>query len=38
VRKGAKHGWVGLERDVAHFADWFDKHLAKKGNGRAAAP
>ncbi len=29
VRKGAGHGWPGLEKDMALFADWFDKHLKK---------
>ena len=29
VKKGASHGWAGIEKDVVHFADWFDKHLAK---------
>ena len=28
VRKpGADHGWAGIEKDVAVFADWFDEHL-----------
>ncbi|MGQ0633393.1 MAG: alpha/beta fold hydrolase [Planctomycetaceae bacterium] len=30
VREGAKHGWATLVDDLAFFADWFDKHLAKK--------
>ena len=31
VRKGAGHGWgVAMLKDVEVFADWFDKHLAKK--------
>ncbi len=30
VKKGAGHGWAGLDKDVALFADWFDKHLRKK--------
>jgi acetyl esterase/lipase len=31
VRKGAGHGWgPGMLKDVEVFADWFDKHLAKK--------
>ena len=29
VKKGAGHGWAGLDKDVAAFADWFDKHLKK---------
>ncbi len=27
VKKGADHGWKGIEKDVAAFADWFDKYL-----------
>jgi acetyl esterase/lipase len=27
VRKGAAHGWAGIEKDLTLFADWFDKHL-----------
>ncbi len=28
VRKeGADHGWPNMEKDIARFADWFDKHL-----------
>lgn len=27
VKKGAAHGWKGLDKDVAAFADWFDKYL-----------
>jgi acetyl esterase/lipase len=30
VKKGADHGWPGLDKDVATCADWFDKHLKKK--------
>lgn len=26
-RPGAAHGWPKMERDLALFADWFDKHL-----------
>jgi len=29
VRKDAVHGWKGMEKDRALFADWFDKHLSK---------
>jgi acetyl esterase/lipase len=29
VKKGAAHGWKGSEKDVAAFADWFDRHLKK---------
>jgi acetyl esterase/lipase len=31
VKKGADHGWPDLLKDLSIFADWFDKHLAKKG-------
>lgn len=27
VKKGAGHGWLGLDKDIATLADWFDKHL-----------
>jgi acetyl esterase/lipase len=30
VKKGAAHGWGGLDQDRKLFADWFDKYLAKK--------
>lgn len=31
IRKpGADHGWPGMEKDVAAFADWFDVHLREK--------
>ena len=30
VKKGADHGWAGIDKDMATIADWFDKHLAKK--------
>ena len=29
VRPGKGHGWVGVEKDLPVFADWFDKYLAK---------
>ena len=29
VKKGAAHGWLGLEKDLLQLADWFDKHLKK---------
>jgi acetyl esterase/lipase len=37
VKKGAAHGWPGLEKDVPILADWFDKYLAKK-SPQAATP
>ena len=30
VKKGAAHGWAGLDKDMKIIADWFDKYLAKK--------
>jgi acetyl esterase/lipase len=27
VKEGKAHGWLGMEKDVATLADWFDKHL-----------
>lgn len=30
VKKGAAHGWKGIDQDLKTLADWFDKHLAKK--------
>jgi acetyl esterase/lipase len=32
VKPGAAHGWPGIEKDLPTFADWFDKHLKKKGS------
>ena len=30
VKKGAGHGWSGLEKDLIQFADWFDQRLRKQ--------
>jgi acetyl esterase/lipase len=30
VKKGAGHGWKGIDQDYKTLADWFDKYLAKK--------
>ncbi len=30
VKKGAGHGWQGMDKDMQVIADWFDKYLAKK--------
>ena len=30
VKPGAGHGWADQLKDLKIFADWFDKHLAKK--------
>jgi acetyl esterase/lipase len=27
VKKGAGHGWLGLDKDILEFVDWFDQHL-----------
>jgi len=27
VKTGADHGWTGMEKDIAIFADWFDEQL-----------
>ncbi|MFI5457425.1 MAG: alpha/beta fold hydrolase [Isosphaerales bacterium] len=29
VKKGAGHGWLGLDKDLPQLADWFDKYLKK---------
>ena len=29
VKKGAGHGWPGMEKDLDSFADWFDKQMPK---------
>jgi acetyl esterase/lipase len=29
VKKGAGHGWLGLDKDLTQLADWFDKYLKK---------
>jgi acetyl esterase/lipase len=29
IKKGAGHGWLGLEKDITQIADWFDKYLKK---------
>ena len=29
TKKGAAHGWKDLPKDLASFADWFDRHLKK---------
>jgi acetyl esterase/lipase len=30
IKKGADHGWAGMDKDMQTIADWFDKQLAKK--------
>jgi len=31
VKKGARHGWLGLDKDESQLIDWFDKYLKKPG-------
>jgi acetyl esterase/lipase len=31
VKKGAGHGWLGLDKDENQLIDWFDKYLKKAG-------
>src|SRR5262249_7849560 len=31
VKKGAGHGWFGLDKDMVRLVDWFDQHLKKPG-------
>src|SRR5262249_6964612 len=38
VKRGAGHGWKGLEKDMAILADWFDRYLRAKGPQAAPAP
>jgi acetyl esterase/lipase len=37
TKRGAVHGWPGMDKDVATMADWFDKHLRAKGTSGADA-
>jgi acetyl esterase/lipase len=37
VKKGAGHGWPGLDKDISGFADWFDQHLTKSKDEKQAA-
>lgn len=30
VKKGADHGWPGIDKDMTTVADWFDENLKKK--------
>jgi acetyl esterase/lipase len=30
VKKGAGHGWGGMEKDMGTILDWFDKHLKRQ--------
>jgi acetyl esterase/lipase len=31
TKKGAGHGWAGIDKDIPTIADWFDKHLGHGG-------
>jgi acetyl esterase/lipase len=31
LKKGAGHGWMGMEKDETLLIDWFDKYLKKAG-------
>ena len=33
VHRGGKHGWLTMVFDIRHFADWFDRYLARPGPG-----
>lgn len=33
TKKGKGHGWSELDKDFTTIADWFDKYMAKKGEG-----
>lgn len=37
VKKGAAHGWPGLDKDIPILADWFDKYLTRGAVRNAAA-
>jgi acetyl esterase/lipase len=36
VKKGSGHGWLGLDKDLEQFVEWFDQHLAKSAAAKAA--
>ena len=38
TKPGAVHGWRGMDRDLATFADWFDAHLRAKPGTPAPKP
>lgn len=37
VKEGAGHGWLGMDKDIGRFVDWFDKYLLKKAE-KASEP
>jgi acetyl esterase/lipase len=36
VKPGADHGWLGMDKDMEVFAQWFDEHLLK--NSKSQTP
>jgi acetyl esterase/lipase len=36
VKNRAGHGWLGMDKEVSQFADWFDQHLKKPGDAKEA--
>jgi acetyl esterase/lipase len=38
VKRGAGHGWLGIDQDISLFADWFDRHLKHAGQPVASGP
>ena len=34
VKKGAGHGWLGIDKDLNQLVDWFDKYLRKPSGGK----
>jgi acetyl esterase/lipase len=38
VKPGAQHGWGGIDKDVATFADWFDAHLKNAAESKVESP
>ena len=35
TKVGGDHGWAGIDKDIAQFADWFDKYLPAKAQATA---
>jgi acetyl esterase/lipase len=36
VKPGKDHGWLGMDKDMEVFAQWFDEHLLHKGKAQTA--
>jgi acetyl esterase/lipase len=34
IKKGAGHGWIGLDKDITKLVDWFDTHLKNRPKGK----